>query len=248
MASQRSHGSRVIVVAAALMLYVSGWLILRQDPRAWKGFLREGGRGACEAQWHRRCGTRLSAVFREGAESVLFIHTLATTSGGLSMELIGGLMAAAVCLAILFFVINNVARRLPLRPSSSPPRHSYFSWPSSSSAWQCRNCRSSSWYPTPICVARLAGQHRLQSDRRGDRGADGGDGDHACGLYLRHVRPARPRERRRFGLQPGLTSMMKTCASGCGLWRIGAGASATGISCSAATGGVLSENYFRTYR
>src|SRR6266536_1315243 len=29
-----------IFVAAALMLYVSGWLLLRQDPRAWQGFLK----------------------------------------------------------------------------------------------------------------------------------------------------------------------------------------------------------------
>ena len=28
-----------ILAAAALMLYVSGWLILRQDPRAWQHFL-----------------------------------------------------------------------------------------------------------------------------------------------------------------------------------------------------------------
>src|SRR5215211_8410575 len=30
----------VILLAAALMLYVSGWLLLRQDPKAWQGFLK----------------------------------------------------------------------------------------------------------------------------------------------------------------------------------------------------------------
>jgi len=29
-----------ILAAAALMLYVSGWLLLRQDPRSWQQFLR----------------------------------------------------------------------------------------------------------------------------------------------------------------------------------------------------------------
>jgi high-affinity iron transporter len=107
----------VIVVAAALMLYVSGWLMLRQDPRAWQGFLKSKADEALA----KRTGIAVAAlaflaVFREGAESVLFIHALATTSGGWGVELIAGLMSAAVCLAILFFVINNVARRLPLRP------------------------------------------------------------------------------------------------------------------------------------
>jgi high-affinity iron transporter len=107
----------VIVVAAALMLYVSGWLMLRQDPRTWQSFLKSKADEALA----RRTGIAVAvlaflAVFREGAESVLFIHALATTSGGWSVELIGGLMTAAVSLAILFFVINNVARRLPLRP------------------------------------------------------------------------------------------------------------------------------------
>src|SRR3954463_13542305 len=30
----------VILFAAALMLYVSGWLFLRQDPRAWQSYLK----------------------------------------------------------------------------------------------------------------------------------------------------------------------------------------------------------------
>ena len=30
----------IILCAAVLMLYVSGWLMLRQDPRAWQGFLK----------------------------------------------------------------------------------------------------------------------------------------------------------------------------------------------------------------
>ena len=54
-------------------------------------------------------------MFREGAETVLFIYALASSSGGWSAALFGGLAAAAVGLVILFFVINAVATRLPLR-------------------------------------------------------------------------------------------------------------------------------------
>ena len=55
-------------------------------------------------------------MFREGAETVLFVYALAKTSGGFGFELIAGLVAARSALVVLFFVINSVARRLPLRP------------------------------------------------------------------------------------------------------------------------------------
>jgi len=106
----------VILFAAALMLYVSGWLFLRQDPRAWQGFLRSKADQALA----RQTGVAVAvlaflAVFREGAETVLFIHALAVSTGGWSAALLAGLAAAAVALVACFFVINTLARRLPLR-------------------------------------------------------------------------------------------------------------------------------------
>src|SRR5258708_21229602 len=106
-----------ILVAAALMLYVSGWLLLRQDPKAWQGFLKT----KAEAALIKQTGIAVAllaflAVFREGAEAVLFIHTLATTTDGWSAGLVAGLIAAAVCLVILYAVINVIAQRIPLRP------------------------------------------------------------------------------------------------------------------------------------
>ncbi len=56
------------------------------------------------------------AVFREGAETVLFINALATTEGGWSAGLFAGLGAATVGLAILFYFINLIAQKIPLRP------------------------------------------------------------------------------------------------------------------------------------
>lgn len=106
-----------ILLAAALMLYVSGWLMLRQDPRAWQGFLKNKVDEALAKQTGLAVGIlAFLAVFREGAETVLFVHALATTTDGWTVGLIGGLIAAAAGLVVLFFVINIVARRLPLRP------------------------------------------------------------------------------------------------------------------------------------
>jgi high-affinity iron transporter len=106
----------VILAAAALMLYVSGWLLVRQDPRAWQAYLKERAEGAL-AQGTAWAIALLAflAVFREGAETVLFIVALAGSAGGWTAGLLAGLAAGAVGLVILFFVINAVASRLPMR-------------------------------------------------------------------------------------------------------------------------------------
>jgi high-affinity iron transporter len=106
----------VILGAAALMLYVSGWLLLRQDPRAWQAYLKQQAEGAlAKGTSFAIAALAFLAVFREGAETVLFVHALAGSSDGWSAGLFAGLAAGAFALVVLFFVINAVATRLPLR-------------------------------------------------------------------------------------------------------------------------------------
>lgn len=115
------HDDRVEAVimftAAALMIYVSGWLFVRQDPKAFKAHLENSARRALAS------GTALSlaaisffAVFREGAETILFLHAFAASGPGWGMPLVTGLIIAAFLLAVLFVCIQWLAIRLPLRP------------------------------------------------------------------------------------------------------------------------------------
>jgi high-affinity iron transporter len=107
----------VLIVAAALMLYMSGWLFLRQDPAVWKAEIARLGGDALGA------GTALSlasisflAVFREGAETVLFLYALASTHGGWSIELLLGLLGAALCLVLIYGAMQWLAMKIPVRP------------------------------------------------------------------------------------------------------------------------------------
>lgn len=107
----------VILFAAALMLYVSGWLMVKQDPRGWQDYLATKADNALSQDTAWAVGAlAFFAVFREGAETVLFINALAVTEGGWSAGLFAGLGAATVALAVLFYFINLIAQKIPLRP------------------------------------------------------------------------------------------------------------------------------------
>jgi high-affinity iron transporter len=107
----------VLAIAAVLMFYMSGWLFLRQNPQAWTKELKDAAEKAIGR------GTAMSlaalaflAVFREGAETILFLHATARTSGGWSAGLVGGLAGATVLLVGLYVAMQWLALRLPLRP------------------------------------------------------------------------------------------------------------------------------------
>ena len=107
----------IILVAAALMLYVSGWLMVKQDPRGWQDYLANKANNALAQDTAWAVGAlAFLAVFREGAETVLFVNALATTEGGWSASLFAGLAAATAGLVVLFYFINLIAQRIPLRP------------------------------------------------------------------------------------------------------------------------------------
>ena len=107
----------IILFAASLMLYVSGWLMVKQDPRGWQDYLAAKADNAL-AQDTGMAVAALAflAVFREGAETVLFINALADTTGGWSAGLFAGLGAATIGLVVLFYFINLIAQKIPLRP------------------------------------------------------------------------------------------------------------------------------------
>jgi high-affinity iron transporter len=107
----------VLAIAAVLMIYMSGWMYLRQDPRTWINKLRGHAERALDS------GTAVSlgaiaflAVFREGAETVLFLHALAASSGGWGVALIGGLASAAIGLVAVYYAMQRLAMMLPLQP------------------------------------------------------------------------------------------------------------------------------------
>lgn len=103
-----------MAAAAAVMLYVSGWMFVRQDPAVWKALLERHmakvlGTGSLAAL----AGVAALAVFREGAETVLMLNALAVQGGMVGMW--EGVALGAVILAGVFYGMQRFAVRLPLR-------------------------------------------------------------------------------------------------------------------------------------
>jgi high-affinity iron transporter len=115
-----AHDDRVEAVtcllAAGLMLWTGGWLARSADPRAWTRALQAradralAGRNVAVAVG----AIGFLAVFREGAETALFLAALG--GGGQPVQLAAGIAVAAALLVVLWRVISKGVVRLPLRP------------------------------------------------------------------------------------------------------------------------------------
>src|ERR1700722_8215873 len=98
----------IILFAASLMLYVSGWLMVKQDPRGWQDYLAHKADTALAQDTEWAVATlAFLAVFREGAETVLFINALASTEGGWSAGLFAGVGGAPLGRRAVLFYQHN---------------------------------------------------------------------------------------------------------------------------------------------
>lgn len=107
----------VLAVAAALMFYMSGWLFLRQDPRAWQAELKNlADRALASKTVWSLAAVAFLAVFREGGETVLFLHAAAISTGGWGFGMFAGIVAASLALVAIYVAMQWLALKLPLRP------------------------------------------------------------------------------------------------------------------------------------
>ncbi len=107
----------VMAVAAGLMFYMSGWLYLKQDPKALAAHLKQGAdRAILAGAGFSFFSLAFLAVFREGAETMLFLQALAKTEGGWNLGLALGVVASFGLLAVAYALMQRATLKLPLRP------------------------------------------------------------------------------------------------------------------------------------
>lgn len=104
------------LIAAAVLFYVSYWLVSKIDVRVWKEYIR----GRVEKALSRGSVFALAsvsffAVYREAFETVLFYQALWFQAENSQTQVIWGMVAGAALLIVLFFVIFKLALRIPLK-------------------------------------------------------------------------------------------------------------------------------------
>lgn len=105
------------LVAMVLLLWTSSWMLSRSSVESWNAYIKSKTVAAVSA------GSLVSlallsflAVFREGAETVLFYQAIFTMTSGSRAGIWGGFCAAAVCLVVIFLLIRYTSVKIPIRP------------------------------------------------------------------------------------------------------------------------------------
>lgn len=117
-ASQENLEGITMLLAVAVLFSMSFWLIGKADAKRWKNYI-EG-----KIQTSITTGNTVTlwlaaflAVYREGAETVLFYQALVTGQDSEGISMIGlGILVGALALVVIFLVIRLGSLRIPLKP------------------------------------------------------------------------------------------------------------------------------------
>jgi high-affinity iron transporter len=115
--SQEVLEGSILIIATAFLFSMGYWMFRNADPKRWKnhieGMIKDSlSNGKRMMLW----SAVFLAVYREGAETVLFYQALLADSTGDNSPIWLGFIVGAVVLIILFYVIRFTSTRLPLRP------------------------------------------------------------------------------------------------------------------------------------
>ena len=107
-----------MLVACAVLFYVSYWLISKVEVAVWQRFLRDKvERAAASGSGLALAAVAFLAVYREGFETVLFYKALYVSGGtGGAAPITLGLGVGGVALIAAYVGIEKFGIRIPLRP------------------------------------------------------------------------------------------------------------------------------------
>ena len=116
-ASQEILEGATMLLAVVVLFFVSNWMVSKSETQAWKRYIQTKVSSAVTTGSAFALGAAaFLAVFREGAETILFYQALLADARD-HMDMVWfGFAVAAACLVILFAIIRYGSQRLPLRP------------------------------------------------------------------------------------------------------------------------------------
>lgn len=107
----------VLILATAILFSMSYWMFNNADARRWKDFIQ--GKVQDSLTNGKRFALWMAvflAVYREGAETVLFYQALLAENSSSGGAVWTGIIAGAAVLAVLFYLVRFTSTKIPLRP------------------------------------------------------------------------------------------------------------------------------------
>lgn len=118
-ASRETMEGATMLLAAAVLFSVSYWLVSKANAQKWSAYIKEKVGSSVSANSLRALWVAaFLAVYREGAETVLFYQALAadsSESSGLT-AITGGFIVGCILLVAVYIAMSRGAMKLPIRP------------------------------------------------------------------------------------------------------------------------------------
>ncbi|MDR0689205.1 MAG: FTR1 family iron permease [Spirochaetaceae bacterium] len=106
-----------MLLAVVVLFYVSNWMVSKAEAEAWTGYIESKVQSSItRGSMFSLAFAAFLAVFREGAETILFYQALlASTETYINMIWLG-LGIGIVALVVIYILIRVLSLRLPLKP------------------------------------------------------------------------------------------------------------------------------------
>lgn len=114
-ANQEALEGVTMLIAAGVLVYVSYWLTAKRDADRWQAFIKETmDRAMNRGSLFALGAVAFLAVFREGAETILFYQALISGTPGSHNALWTGMALALIALVLVYGLVRFASIRLPL--------------------------------------------------------------------------------------------------------------------------------------
>ena len=118
-ASQETLEGATMLLAAVVLFSVSYWLVSKANAQKWSAYIKDKVGSSISANSLRALwAAAFLAVYREGAETVLFYQALTADSSSTSSltAITGGFIVGCILLVAVYIAMSRGAMRLPIRP------------------------------------------------------------------------------------------------------------------------------------
>ena len=116
-AQQELMEGATMLIACFVLFTVGHWLVSQSESKHWQDYIRSNLKESLSSHSQRTLWfTCFLAVFREGAETVLFYQALWSSAHGQQSLVLSGLALGSIGLAVIYFTFKKGILKIPMKP------------------------------------------------------------------------------------------------------------------------------------